>query len=171
MVIKSLAFAIAALMLISLGLPSIRAKSAVNTHEIPEGVRPGELSALERCEFRPDKKTRLDAECGTLTVPENWDDPDSHLISLPLVRIPASGPNPAEPIFWLQGGPGTPNLTWAPPAWLLRKHDMPDRWLFLLIDADTVRMGTRMMFFASGSMSMALDMYLAAGRGDYSGLA
>jgi pimeloyl-ACP methyl ester carboxylesterase len=50
-------------------------------------------------------------------------------------------------------------------------HNMPDHWLFFPIDLDTVRMGTHMLFFANPNTSMALDMYLAAGEGDYSGLA
>lgn len=57
-------------------------------------------------------------------IPENWDKAGSRLIGLPVVRIPASGPNPAEPVFWLVGGPGGSNLTWAPPTWLLEKHDV-----------------------------------------------
>jgi pimeloyl-ACP methyl ester carboxylesterase len=48
---------------------------------------------------------------------------------------------------------------------------MPDHWLFLPIDPDTVRMGTHMLFFANPNISMALDMYLAANEGDASGLA
>lgn len=298
---------------------------------VPEGAAAGDLSLLETCEFKLGG-TAYQAECGTLTVPENWDDPESRLIALPVVRIPATGPNPSEPVFWLGGGPGQPNLTYAPPAWLLDKHDvievgyrgadgsvvlacaeaqrlttrstgkgilsdavrsemqaaaarcveslraegidlagyrpsgvirdmevaraalgydrinlygvsygtrlaqlyaymypqslhrvvmvglntpghfiydrtaldamvrqisdlcaadpdcsqrsqdlyqtiydvnhnMPERWLFLPIDPDTVRLGTQMMFFSNPNMPMIIDMYLAAGQGDPSGLA
>src|SRR5512143_1019755 len=92
--------------------------------EVPEGAQAGQLSGLEKCEFQPaNSNTKYLAECGTLTVPENWDKAGSRLIALPVVRIRASRPNPAEPVFWLQGGPGGPNLVWAPPAWLLEKHD------------------------------------------------
>jgi len=91
--------------------------------EVPDGAQAGELSALEKCEYQPaNSNTKYIAECGTLVVPENWDKVGSRLIALPVVRIPASGPNPAEPVFWLEGGPGGPNLVWAPPAWLLEKH-------------------------------------------------
>ena len=92
--------------------------------EVPEGVQAGELTGLQACEFQPaGKKPKYAAECGMLAVPENWDKPGSRLIALPVVRIRATGPNAAEPVFWLQGGPGGPNLVWAPPDWLLEKHD------------------------------------------------
>jgi len=91
---------------------------------VPQGAQAGELSGLEKCEFQPaNSNTKYMAECGTLVVPENWDKAGSRLIALPVVRIRASAPNPAEPVFWLQGGPGGPNLVWAPPTWLLEKHD------------------------------------------------
>ena len=92
---------------------------------VPEGAQAGELTGMQTCEYQPaGSKTKYDAECGTLVVPENWDKAGSRLIALPVVRIPASGPNPAEPVFWLVGGPGGTNLSWAPPAWLLEKHDV-----------------------------------------------
>lgn len=307
--------------------------SEPETLAVPNGAQAGDLTDLEACDFTPfgSKKTYT-AECGTLTVPENWNNPESRLIALPVVRIPATGPNPAEPVFWLNGGPGAPNLSWAPPDWLLEKHgviqvgyrgaegtvvldcpetsaliksyvgrgifhdeareelvaavqqcaanhqaagvdlngytvsgviadievartalgygrinlysvsygtrpaqiyaylhpdslhrvvmvglntpghfvydrhafddmirhmsdlcatdpdcngrtadlaqtiydvthNMPRRWLFLPVDPDTVRVGTQMMFFANPNMPTATDMYLAAGEGDYAGLA
>ena len=84
-----------------------------------------DLTGLKDCEFHPaGDKTKYAAECGTLVVPENWDKADSRLIALPVVRIPAKSPNPAEPVFYLQGGPGGPNLVWSPPDWLLKNHDV-----------------------------------------------
>src|SRR5574337_836812 len=68
---------------------------------VPEGAQAGELIGLEACEYQPaGKKTKYAAECGTLVVPENWEKVDSRLIALPVVRVPASGPNPAEPVFY-----------------------------------------------------------------------
>ena len=32
--------------------------------------------------------------------------------------------SPAEPIFFLGGGPGMSNMTFKPPAWLLADHDV-----------------------------------------------
>lgn len=92
---------------------------------VPAGARAGELTGLNACDFQArGKKQIFAAECGTLAVPENWDKANSRLIALPVVRIPATGPNPAEPVFYLQGGPGGPNLVWTPPDWLLKNHDV-----------------------------------------------
>jgi pimeloyl-ACP methyl ester carboxylesterase len=92
---------------------------------VPADTQAGELVGLKDCEFQPvDSKTKFAAECGTLVVPENWDKTDSRLIALPVVRIPAAGPEEAEPVFFLNGGPGSPNMVWAPPDWILKKHDV-----------------------------------------------
>jgi pimeloyl-ACP methyl ester carboxylesterase len=64
------------------------------------------------------------AECGTLIVPENRNDPGSRLIALPVKRIPASGNDPAEPIFWLTGGPGTSNMSYSRVEWFHESHDI-----------------------------------------------
>ena len=92
---------------------------------VPEGAQTGELTGLKGCEYQPaGSKTKYAAECGTLVVPENWEVADSRLIALPVVRIPASGSNPAEPVFLLEGGPGESNLSWELLPWLLEKHDV-----------------------------------------------
>lgn len=92
---------------------------------VPKGTQAGDLTDLKGCEYQPSgNKTKYTAECGTLVVPENWDKADSRLIALPVVRIPATGPNRAEPVFWLAGGPGGPNIYWSPPDWLLKDHDV-----------------------------------------------
>jgi pimeloyl-ACP methyl ester carboxylesterase len=64
------------------------------------------------------------AECGTLIVAENRDDPDSRLLALPVKRIPAAGDDPAEPIFWLTGGPGTSNMSYSRVEWFHEHHDI-----------------------------------------------
>jgi pimeloyl-ACP methyl ester carboxylesterase len=92
---------------------------------VPEGAHAGDLTGMKPCEYQPvGGNTKFSAECGTLVVPENWDKAVSRLIALPVVRIPASRPNPAEPVFFLEGGPGQSNLSWDPPDWLLEKHDV-----------------------------------------------
>lgn len=59
--------------------------------EVPEGAQAGDLTALQTCQFQSGSRgTQYDAECGTLTVPENGDKAGSRLIALPVVRIPAS---------------------------------------------------------------------------------
>ncbi|NAS22383.1 alpha/beta fold hydrolase [Herbidospora sp. NEAU-GS84] len=66
----------------------------------------------------------LPADCGTLTVPENHDVPGSRSITLPVKRIRATGPDPAEPIFRLGGGPGQTNMTFKEAARLSDRHDI-----------------------------------------------
>ena len=91
---------------------------------VPESAQPDQLAGLKDCEFQPaDSRMTYAAECGTLTVPENWEAANSRLIALPVVRISARGQNVAEPVFFLQGGPGETNLSWEPPDWLLENHD------------------------------------------------
>jgi len=64
------------------------------------------------------------AECGTLIVPENRSDEYSRLIAVPVKRIPASGNAPAEPIFYLTGGPGMSNLSYNRVGWFHDNHDI-----------------------------------------------
>src|SRR6476659_6831634 len=56
--------------------------------------------------FENDKKEKVDAEFGTLLVPENRSDPDSNLIELAFVRFKSTAKNPGPPIVYLAGGPG-----------------------------------------------------------------
>ena len=89
------------------------------------GAMVGDLSEMLPCKFTPEgDNVEVDALCGTLTVPENWKDENSPLISLPVVKIPSTTANPVEPIFYLKGGPGFSNLAWNPPAWILENHDV-----------------------------------------------
>ena len=50
------------------------------------------------------------AVCGTFSVPENRQDPDSRLIELPFKRILAQTETPDTPLFILNGGPGFSNM-------------------------------------------------------------
>jgi pimeloyl-ACP methyl ester carboxylesterase len=88
---------------------------------VSEGAQAGDLF-LEPCTFEAEK-VKYEADCGTLVVPENRSKPDSRLIALPVVRIRATGPNPAEPILWLEGGPGQGNIDFQYPPSLLENHD------------------------------------------------
>ena len=112
------------MLFVALLLTSCDARDATES-VVTEGAQAGDLTGLKDCEFRPKgSKTKYAAECGTLTVPENWDKAESRLIALPVVRIPASGQDPAEPVFFLQGGPGASNLSWEAPKWILENHDV-----------------------------------------------
>jgi pimeloyl-ACP methyl ester carboxylesterase len=74
---------------------------------VPAGAHAGDLT-LKPCTY-PTEAGAAAADCGTLVVPENRADPASRLIALPVTRIKATSPNPAEPIFYLEGGPGITN--------------------------------------------------------------
>jgi pimeloyl-ACP methyl ester carboxylesterase len=89
---------------------------------VPADARAGDIF-LEPCSLKI-RNVKYQADCGTLVVPENRGDPASRLIALPVKRIHALDPHPAEPIFYLAGGPGQSNMTFQPPAWLLAKHDI-----------------------------------------------
>jgi len=96
--------------------------SATAALTVPAGAKPGELT-LEPCTFKTDEG-EYEADCGTLVVPENRAKADSRLIALPVIRVRATGNNPAEPVFHLTGGPGQNNMKLEPPAWLLANHDV-----------------------------------------------
>ncbi|MDW5329605.1 alpha/beta hydrolase [Plantactinospora sp. KLBMP9567] len=89
---------------------------------VPDGARAGDL-ALEPCSFDTEAGS-LDAECGTLVVPENRRDPGSDLIALPVVRIRATSGDPAEPIFRFAGGPGGTNMSFPEASRLTDGHDV-----------------------------------------------
>jgi pimeloyl-ACP methyl ester carboxylesterase len=56
--------------------------------------------------FENDKKEKVDAEFGTLLVPENRSNTESNLIELAFVRFKSTAKNPGPPIVYLAGGPG-----------------------------------------------------------------
>src|SRR6185369_8793478 len=56
--------------------------------------------------FENDKHEQVDAEFGTLRVPENRSNPESNLIELAFVRFKSTAKNPGPPIVYLAGGPG-----------------------------------------------------------------
>jgi pimeloyl-ACP methyl ester carboxylesterase len=90
---------------------------------VPAGARAGHLVGLESCTYEA-KKIKYNADCGTLVVPENRSDPNSRLIALPVIRVHALSDNPAEPIFFLEGGPGRSNLEFQHLEGLIDDHDI-----------------------------------------------
>jgi len=90
---------------------------------VPAGVQAGDLVDMQSCIYETDD-AEYAADCGTLVVPENRNDPDSRLIALPVISVRATGANPAEPIFWLTGGPGSSNMHFSHFEGLLDNHDI-----------------------------------------------
>jgi len=68
-------------------------------------IRSGTLK-IKPYTFENNKKEKVDAEFGTLFVPENRSDPESNLIELAFVRFKSTAKNPGPPIVYLAGGPG-----------------------------------------------------------------
>ena len=83
----------------------------------------GEGLSWEACETKVGDED-VTAECTTLSIPENRQNLASRQITLSVMRIPATDPTPAEPIFRFEGGPGKSNLEFNPPATLLESHDI-----------------------------------------------
>jgi pimeloyl-ACP methyl ester carboxylesterase len=89
---------------------------------VPTGVQAGDLT-MEPCTYEA-RDVEYAADCGTLVVPENRGDPGSRLIALPVIRVRATGSNPAEPIFRLGGGPGPSNMGFSHLEGLIENHDV-----------------------------------------------
>ncbi len=98
---------------VALGLAYLKLGAADDPISVPAGAMAGDL-LLDPCTYSTENGSYA-ADCGTLVVPENRADPQSRLIALPVTRIRAQTNNPAEPVFWLKGGPGLTNmqLPWA----------------------------------------------------------
>jgi pimeloyl-ACP methyl ester carboxylesterase len=101
---------IVALALIALvvgGLAFLRF-SPSDSISVPADARAGDL-ILEDCDYATEDGS-YEADCGTLVVPENRNNPQSRLIALPVTRIHSRTADPADPVFRLEGGPGKTNM-------------------------------------------------------------
>ncbi len=92
-------------------------------HSIPAGAQAGDLVDMQSCIHEIDN-IEYAADCATLFVPENRNDPQSRLISVPIKRIQSTGSSPAEPIFRFAGGPGVSNMRFSLVPWFIENHDV-----------------------------------------------
>ncbi len=113
---------IASVFIIFSGLMSGCKKQEAYPVEIPSDAKAGEIVNLTSCSYKRGD-VEYAADCGQLIVPENRDNPDSRLISIPVTRIKSTGANPAEPIFFLPGGPGESNTGTSRLKWFIENHD------------------------------------------------
>jgi pimeloyl-ACP methyl ester carboxylesterase len=90
--------------------------------DVPDGAAAGDVS-LEPCTYTA-RDVEYTAECGLFVVPENRSDSASRVIALPVSRVRATGNAPAEPIFFLEGGPGISNMRFTRLAALIDRHDI-----------------------------------------------
>ena len=90
---------------------------------VPAGAQAGDLVDMQSCTYEVDD-VEYAADCGTLVVPENRNDPEARLIALPIIQVRATSDSPTEPIFWLTGGPGASNMHFKHFEGLLEDHDI-----------------------------------------------
>ncbi len=78
--------------------------SPVQTQTDPPGVdRPG--FSLTDCPV--EMPTGYSVECGMVTVPEDYTDPDGPMIKLAVAIVHSASPNPVpDPVLFIDGGPG-----------------------------------------------------------------
>src|SRR3954451_7802052 len=79
-----------------------------HTVRVPPGAKAGQAS-LHPCTYSTEAG-KYAADCGTLVVPENRQNPASRLIALPVTRGHAKSTDPGPPVFSLLGGPRLPNM-------------------------------------------------------------
>jgi pimeloyl-ACP methyl ester carboxylesterase len=104
------------------GLTYLGVSSSPETVSVPRGAHAGQLT-MHPCTYATENGGYR-ADCGTLVVPEVWGDPRSRLIALPVIRILARSSHPLAPIFHLNGGPGTTNMTFPQANRLAAQHDV-----------------------------------------------
>ena len=114
-------------LLIALGLFTALLLAGCSSKEapvpvVPESAHAGDLINLQPCTYEAGK-IKYAADCGTLVVPENRNNPNSRLIALPVIRVRALDGGQAEPIFFLIGGPGGSNMHFQNLEGLVDLHD------------------------------------------------
>jgi len=132
----------------------------------PEGAVAGDFDVAP-CVHEA-REVEYAAECGTLIVPENRDDENSRLISLPVRRIPTSSSEPAEPIFFLAGGPGQSNMEYSRVEWFHDNHDIVlvgyrgvDGTVYLSCPEVTEAMGSELPLLGREGMAAQGEAYAA----------
>jgi pimeloyl-ACP methyl ester carboxylesterase len=104
------------------GLAYLRLAPDGDEVSVPAGAKAGDI-ILESCDYATEDGNYA-ADCGTLVVRENPADPGSRLIALPVTRIRAQSEQPAEPIFYLEGGPGITNMKFKQASRYAVNHDV-----------------------------------------------
>ena len=92
--------------------PSASETPSTTDAPVPDESAPPTAELATSClETLPD----IEMTCGALNVPVDYDEPDGDTLSLPYVVLPALGENPAaEPLVFMQGGPGFSTLATIP---------------------------------------------------------
>lgn len=97
--------------------------------QITSGINPKSITLTDCVLSSPAAQNQVDAQCGSLSVPENPSDPQGRKISLNIAVIAAIKRNPEpDPLFILAGGPGQAVTEVAPVLYntLYRVHEERD---------------------------------------------
>src|SRR3954452_13931679 len=89
--------ALALICLATLGLAYLHFSAGSDSVSVPSGAHAGQLE-LHSCDYATENGTHR-AECGTRVVRENWHNPHSRLIALPVTRIRARSAMLGVPMF------------------------------------------------------------------------
>jgi pimeloyl-ACP methyl ester carboxylesterase len=114
--------AIIVIVLAAGALVALRFSGGETAVSVPRGAHAGQVF-LHSCTYSTDDGS-YPAECGTLVVPENRQDPASRLIALPVIRVRARSAHPGAPIFYMVGGPGLTNVTFPQASRFAGNHDV-----------------------------------------------
>ncbi len=80
-------------------------------------------NGIYKNKFYENYPKKLKADHITMAVKENRNDPDSRIITIPIIKLYSLSDNPKEPVFLLNGGPGGTNINNFA-MWLLDEHDI-----------------------------------------------
>jgi len=95
----------AALLLAGCSAPPAEEAAASGPTVTEGGLHYGQLS-FEPCALSVPGLEAVEAQCTTVTVPENHAEPDGRQIDLAVAWVPARGEGEADPVFMIAGGPG-----------------------------------------------------------------
>ena len=98
---------------------------------------PSESLTIENKSFKSKSGTVIEAQVGSLMVPENRANPDSENISIHFIQLKSINPTSQVPLVYLEGGPGQ-SCTW--------QADDPfylERWLPFLKVSDVILLDQR----------------------------
>jgi len=116
---RTVAIIVIGLVVVVLTLPRLQTPERAS---VPESAKSGQLD-IASCQY-PTAAGEYEADCGTLMVPENRNDPGSRLIALPVVRIKAKAKTSDIPIVRLGGGPGVTNMEFDDASRLAQDQDV-----------------------------------------------
>ena len=111
--------------LLATGLVVLRFAPDSGSVALPERAKAGDLT-MHRCDYATEDGSQA-ADCGTLVVPQTRTDPQSRLLALPVIRLRAQSDQAADPVFYLEGGPGITNV-----AFTQASRYTPDRDVVLV---------------------------------------